>query len=130
MRKLIEFLKYVYKELTTYHPAEIMTVYYDSRYNSIECIDWCGEKINLFTGVLTPELIQNIKPYCRLGNRPQTNIYIWSGMDTKYLAYHEPIDNYLNDFSIWKTGQGFTFHSKIRYGQSSTLKCKCCGRKY
>lgn len=101
----------------------IMYVSYDLVDNSIISTNWIGLPIKYLSGKLTNELWDSISNYCT----DRTTIYIWAGMDIKHLAYCEPIDNYLKNPHLLKTGQGFSFHSKIRYGQSEKIKCKLCG---
>lgn len=107
---------------------EIMLISYDFKLNKIECIDWYSVKIDAFCGVFDEAMLERIKPYCRLGDFPHTKIYIWAGMQKKHLAYGEPVENYLKDINLWKTGQGFHFGSGVRYGQSEKIKCSTCGK--
>lgn len=112
-KRIYKFLKYIFQDNNKY---EIMTVSYDLTTNTIECVDWISRKINPFCGEMTPELWKNIYHYCRLKKHPNcTKIYIWAGMDRKHLAYNEPIENYINNPSSLKTGQGFHYGSGKRY---------------
>lgn len=115
-------------------PRMIMIVYYDLTTNQIKCVDWGSVKIKRLCGELTPELWEELNNYCyKESNNHKLNhywhvptrIYIWSGIETKHLAYGEPIDNYLKDFSLLKTGQWFSFESGIRYGEKFKWKKIC-----
>lgn len=110
---------------------EIMMVHYFTETNMVECEDWCSKKIWKLTGALTPDLWQQIKLYCRTPKTPShvpTRIYIWAGMNEKFLAYCEPIDNYLKDEKLLQTGQGFHYGSGRRYGEEEKKKCPTCGQ--
>ena len=106
---------------------QIMIVDYDLTTNEITCKNWLSEDI--LSGEYSKELWEKIKPMCRVQGYPKgTVIFIWAGMERKHLAYNEPIENYLNDPELLKTGQGFSWESKVRYGESSRLRCKSCGQ--
>lgn len=127
MRKL---WKNIVDKWWDYQKTEIMLIQYNVVTNKIECKDWISQKIAPFSGQLTPELWKELKPYCKLGNRPHTALYIWAGFGKKHLAHGEPVDNYLDDYKLLQTGQGFDTNSGVRYGQKSTLKCPTCKRIY
>lgn len=130
VRRMWRFLKFFWNNLGEPSHREIMIVSYDATLNKIECVDWVSEKINVFCGVFDNDMLQRLKPYCKLGSFPNTRIYIWAGIEKKHLAYGEPIENYLKDVNLWKTGQGFHFGSGKRYGEIEKPKCECCGRHY
>lgn len=131
---MIKFLKRALKSIRDYlHEANkdyIMIINYDSSTNEIECLGWTSQRISSFSGKLTSELWEEIKPWCKLNtnynNRPCTTIYIWAGMERKHLSYGEPIDNYLNDINLLQTGQGFHYGSGKKYGESEKKICPTC----
>jgi len=106
--------------------ASVMYVTYDLTDNTLTSRGWISQRIPPFSGKFSSDKWKEIKEYC--GER--TVIYIWAGMDKKHLAYHEPIQNYLDDENLLKTGQGFHFGSGKRYGVIEKVKCQCCGRPY
>lgn len=122
------------------HKRSVMTIHYTPKTNQIECLDWLSVKIPPFSGDLTPELWDTMPAYCRVNgvypetSKAPTTIYIWNQLDdgsvNGNLAYNEPVKNYLEDISLLQTGQGFGSSTEIRYGQSSALKCNCCGHKF
>jgi hypothetical protein len=122
--RMRRFLKYFSRFLYYSPQREIMIIRYEVSSNKIECVDWVSKKINAFCGVFDNDMIERIKPYCTLGDFPSTRIYIWAGIEKKHLAYNEPVDNYLKDVGLWKTGQGlrsgrFNAHDDVRKASDS-----------
>lgn len=122
----IKFMKFFWNNFGDISHREIMLVKYDLLLNKIECIDWIGNRINVFCGIFDKDMLQLIKLYCRIGDFPNTRIYIWAGLDKKHLAYSESIENYLKDINLWKTGQGFHFGSNKKYNEIERQKCSLC----
>lgn len=106
--------------------ASIMYVCYDLTDNTLITYDWISQRISPFSGKFSSDKWKEIKEYCE----GRTTIYVWAGMDKKHLAYNEPIQNYLEDENLLRTGQGFHFGSGIRYGVVEKPKCPCCDRHY
>jgi len=79
--------------------SEIMTINYNLETNKIVCKNWCSETIYPFCGTFSVELFQSLKPYCRFGKFPNTRIYIWAGMEKKYIAYNKPVEKYFAMFT-------------------------------
>lgn len=110
---------------------EIMMVHYYPLTNMVGCTDWASFKIWKFSGILTPELWQEIKHHCRATETPRhvpTRIYIWAGEEKKFLAYCEPIENYLYDKTLLQTGQGFHYGSGKTWEQHAHSQCTSCGQ--
>lgn len=106
--------------------ARIMYVSYDLTDNTLIAYDWISQKISPFSGKFSSAKWNELKEYCE----ERTTIYVWAGMQKKHLAYNEPIQNYLADENLLRTGQGFHFGSGKRYGEVEKPKCPCCGRHY
>lgn len=87
----------------------IVTYYLEDDY--IHCIGWDGKDLYPFCGDFSLELWNEITKWSRLTKFPYTMIYIYARGDKKYLAYREPIENYLREPSLLKTGQGYHFGS-------------------
>lgn len=124
-------LKYFWKDITgKNNKSEIMTVHYDTTLNKIECYNWISEKIHPFCGVFTPEMFEEIKLHCNIGKFRISRIYIWAGSEIKHLAYCEPIEDYLKDINLWKTGRGYTREKWIAdiQKETSNYKCPTCGK--
>jgi hypothetical protein len=112
---------------------QIMSVHYYPDFNRVECYDWINVKINSVSGILTETKFNKIKNFCRTekaANRYQmhTQFFSWSDINLEYIAYYEPIDNYLLDLNLWKIGQGYDAQTGKRY--KSGLKCPICSRHY
>lgn len=90
---------------------EIMHVTYDLTDDVVVCTDWNGKNIYPLCGEFSEELWSEITKWSRLTKFPCTTIYIWGGLDKKHLAYNEPIENYLREPSLLKTGNGYHFGS-------------------
>ena len=100
----------VNKHISTEYDREVMIVYYELNRNYITCLNWYGERQPYHSGTLTDELWSVIKKHCSLKSenrhRSSTKIYIWAGHKEKHLAYNEPVDAYINDAALLKTGRG------------------------
>lgn len=93
-------------------PVSVMIVTLNLTTNTVECLDWAGQKIKPFCGEFTYQRWAHIKRFCNLSEDfPFTRIYIWAGMQQKHLAYSEPIHNYIKNPAFLLTGQGYHFGS-------------------
>ena len=103
---------------------DVMYVQYDLTTDTLTAYDWVSEAISPFSGKFSSKKFQSMSGWCS----KRTCIYIWAGMDKKYLAYHEPIKDYLADESLLRTGQGYHHGSGKRYGETKKVKCPTCGK--
>jgi len=123
-------IKFFFENLF-HEEIEIMMVSIDLTKNRMVCLNFCGEHIDSLPKDFTEQSFETLKPYCRLSEDyypVPTRIYIWTGMETKHLAYGEPIKNYFENKSLLKTGQGYHFGSGKRYDGYVTKKCHKCGQ--
>jgi len=111
LKNITKFLDKVNQWFDEQQKCEIMTVEYNLETDYIHCIGWDGKDIYPFCGKFSSELWGEITKWSRLTKFPCTTIYIWQGMSKKHLAYNEPIENYIRDVSLLKTGQGYHFGS-------------------
>jgi hypothetical protein len=135
MRK---WIKALHKWYFDSQKCEIMSIEYFVEENYIECTDYISSKIKVFSGQLTDELWDEIIKWCRPESKTAgapTRVYIWGGNRGllevgECIAYAEPVDNYLTNKDLLKTGQGYG--NKYHYiKRKEKLKiCPTCGSEH
>jgi hypothetical protein len=115
LKNITKFLDKVNQWFDEQQKCEIMNVEYNLETDYIHCIGWDGKIIYPFCGKFSLELWSEITKWSRLTKFPYTLIYIYAGNDRKHLAYREPIEDYLKDVSLLKTGNGYHYGSEKVY---------------